>query len=85
MVAAILAFLTSEFGLWLLGILGGAGILFGTHLKGKSDGKALERAKQAGRDRKAMEERHEMSRDATDIEKRAAGMSDDELNKVITR
>lgn len=56
----------------------GAAFLYRTGLK---RGSAAERAKQAERDRKAREERLEMHREATDAEREAAAMTDEEARK----
>jgi hypothetical protein len=48
-------------------------------------GANAERLKQAGRDREAVEERLEMHRDATEIEREVSGMSDDKLDAEVRK
>ena len=56
----------------------GAAFLYRSGLK---KGSAAERAKQAAKDRKAREERLEMHREATDAERRAGELTDEEARK----
>lgn len=60
----------------------GAGFLY---FKGRSDGGARADARQARRDRAAVDERMEMHREASEFERRAAGMTDAELDRKIGR
>jgi hypothetical protein len=76
---------------WLLGnpLVAAAGAALIAFLvgimKGRVTGAQRERDKQARKDKAAIEDRLEMHREATEQEKRAAGMSDDELDRLITK
>ncbi len=69
--------------LWALGaaLLGAIGLYF----KGRSDGSAKAENKALKRTIADKDEQLEMNREATEFERKAAGMSDDELNRRITK
>lgn len=58
-------------------------LLWGFHQR--SAGATAERAKQVERDNAAMADRLEMNREATEIERKASSMSDDEARKEPLR
>lgn len=61
-------------------LIGGAGVLLALW-KARQSGVKAERAKRALRDMAAREDRLEMDREATQAERKAAGMTDDEARK----
>lgn len=65
----------------ILAIMAGVLGALGWGFKQRLAGAAAERAKQAVARQKAAEELHEMDREATAAEKKAAGLSDDEASK----
>lgn len=77
----LIALLTSKAGGYLIAALVGAGTLIMAFLRGRKSGLDAERAKAAKRDLDAANERLEMNREATDIERATAGMSRDELQR----
>lgn len=62
----------------VIAIIGGIAAALGWGWKQRHAGAAKERAKQADRDLKAQGERLEMNREATDQERKAAALSDEE-------
>jgi hypothetical protein len=60
------------------------GLVFGL-MRGRVTGAQRERDKQAREDKAALEDRLEMHREATEQERRTAGMSEDELDRLITK
>lgn len=73
--------------LWGYVVAAGAflSVLGGIYLKGRSDAASRARAREMEREAKAREERLEMHREATDAERRATGMTDDEAKKEADR
>lgn len=67
----------------ILGVI--VSLVGGAWLKGRSSGKKAEQAKQAKRDAAAKDERLEMHREATEFERQAAGMSNEELDRRLTK
>jgi hypothetical protein len=73
--------------LWLIlgGLLAFSGLAFWlTRIGGEAERSRAAADRQRAR-ADALEERLEMHRDADEIERRAAGMSDDELNRRLTK
>ncbi|TIP06661.1 MAG: hypothetical protein E5X72_00155 [Mesorhizobium sp.] len=62
---------------YVLAGLVGLGAIATAYFKGKSS----EKAKQAARDLAAAQERFEMNREATDVERETVGMTDDQARK----
>ena len=54
-------------------------------IAGRSWGQSIATVSQLGRDREALDERLEMNRDATDIERAAADRSDEDARKEAKR
>lgn len=79
--SAFLASLIAQFWPYILAGVGGLALI----LQQRRAGAKAERDKQARRDKAALEDRLEMHREATEQEKRAAGMSEDELDRLITK
>jgi outer membrane murein-binding lipoprotein Lpp len=55
--------------------------VIGIYMKGRADAKAKAKEAQMQREAKAKEERLEMNREATEAERKAAGMTDEEAKK----
>ena len=77
----LIALLTSKAGGVLVAVIVGAGTLLMAFLRGKQAGHDAERAKATKRDLDAANERLEMHREATDIERQTGGMSRDDLKR----
>jgi len=78
MIEAILALIP---GGWATAILAGIGALGVALWRAFAAGKKSAEGEQAVEDREAVKERLEMHRDATEAERKAAGMSDDEAKQ----
>jgi outer membrane murein-binding lipoprotein Lpp len=78
-VTALLAFLVSN--PTILAIGGGIIAMLVVWMRGRVSGAAAERSRQAGKDIAAAQDRLEMNREATDIERKTAGMTDDQARK----
>ena len=83
--------MTGAFFAWLLGnplvaaAIAAAGAFIIGLARGRVTGAQRERDKQLRKDNAALEDRLEMNREATEQERRAAGMAEDELDRLITR
>lgn len=83
--------MTGAFFAWLLGnplvaaAIAAAGAFIIGLARGRVTGAQRERDKQLRKDKAALEDRLEMHREATEQERRVSGMSDDELDGVITK
>lgn len=76
---AVIAFLLTHTSI-LIAALGALGTVIGLGY-GNLRGAKRERDKQAGKDLAAANDRLEMNREATDIERQTAGMTDDQARK----
>lgn len=56
-------------------------VLLGIYLKGRSDANTTARMERMKREAKANEDRLEMHREATEIERKVAGMTDEEARR----
>lgn len=84
MIALVSTFIASVWPYIAAGIAGFVAILWNNGRQ-RRVGAQRERDKQLRKDKAAVEERLEMHREATEQERRAAGMSDDELDRLISK
>lgn len=75
---AILTLLASKAGTYFIGAAVVIGAFVATYVKGRLSGANRERAKQDQAKLDAAEDQLEMHREATEAERKAAGMTDDE-------
>lgn len=80
--SVVLAFLSTSLGQWIVGVFGVIGAVIVAHFKGKRDGKALERAKQADAERRARTIADEVD---NDIGALPSGQAREELRKWAKR
>lgn len=74
----LLTFLAGKAGTYIVGAALVVGAFVATYVRGRLSGASLERAKQDQARLDAAEEQLEMHREATEAERKAAGMTDDE-------